>query len=48
MNTQLSIAEFIQKQLSQQEQNYMTALRSCLKIEFWNTLCGKVDKKTIA
>jgi hypothetical protein len=28
MNTQLSIVEFIQTQISQQEQNYMTALRN--------------------
>ena len=28
MSTQLSIVEFIQKQLSQQEQNYMIALRN--------------------
>lgn len=28
MNTQLSIVEFTQEQLSQQEQDYMTALRN--------------------
>jgi hypothetical protein len=28
MNTQLSIVEFTKKQLSQQEQDYMTALRN--------------------